>query len=263
MVITILGHGDSLGTPRVYCGCDVCEEARTGGRNVRRRSSIWLEVAGESPLLVDCGPDWRHQMERLGVKRVDQALLTHAHIDHIGGLAEWADACRWLESTADLHAPAEVLSDVQSRFPWIGGRLLHKPIDPAAGLRYGNWKVRAWKVNHGKNGYSYAYRFDHPEGGAWAYCPDSIDLTDEQKAPLHGLSLLILGTSFYEEPYPMETRSLYDVKEGLALAGEVGAPAVVFTHLSHDIDVRRNYGLPDWAQYAYEGMELRVASGRP
>ncbi|CAI6081435.1 MBL fold metallo-hydrolase [Cohnella sp. JJ-181] len=262
MVVTVLGHGDSLGTPRVYCGCAVCEEARAGGLNIRRRSAIWLNTADEAPLLVDCGPDWRHQMERLGVRRVGQALLTHAHVDHIGGLAEWADACRWLETTAELHAPAEVLSDVNIRYPWIGGRLLHRPIDPAGELTYGGWTIRAWKVNHGKNGYSYAYRFEHPNGGAWAYCPDSIDLTESQKAPLSGLSLLILGTSFYEEPYPMETRSLYDVKEGLQLAEEVGAESVVFTHLSHDIDVRRDYGLPDWARFAYEGMELRIAAER-
>lgn len=249
-----------MGTPRVYCDCAVCEEARRGGANVRRRSSIWLNTAAEAPLLVDCGPDWRQQMERLGVRRVERALLTHAHIDHIGGLAEWADACRWLDATAELHAPAEVLADVGVRYPWIGGRLLQRPLDPAGGLSYGGWSIRAWKVNHGKNGYSYAYRFDHPAGGAFAYCPDSIDLTDDQKRPLHGLSLLLLGTSFYKEPYPAETRSVYDVKEGLLLAEEVGAAAVVFTHLSHDIDARRDYGLPDWASFAREGMTLTVAA---
>ncbi|MDG0789537.1 MBL fold metallo-hydrolase [Cohnella ginsengisoli] len=262
LIIKVLGNGDSLGTPRVYCECAVCEEARGGGLNVRRRSSIWLNTGEEAPLLVDCGPDWRHQMERLGARRVERALLTHAHVDHIGGLAEWADACRWLEMTAELFAPAEVLHDVATRYPWIGGRLLHRPLEQAGDLFYGSWAIRAWKVNHGKNGYSYAYRFDHPDGGSFAYCPDSIDLSDEQKEPLRGLSLLILGTSFYEEPYPMSTRSLYDVKEGLQLTEEVGAPSVVFTHMSHDIDARRDYGLPAWARFAAEGMELRVSAAK-
>lgn len=257
MKITFLGNGDSLGTPRVYCDCEVCEEARKTGENVRLRPSVWLEAEGEEPLLVDCGPDWRTQMERLGVRKVGQCLLTHAHFDHIGGLVEWADACRWREETADLYAPGEVLEEVKGRFPWLSGRLMMKAVDD--GLSYGGWTVRTWKVNHGKNGFAYAYRFEPPDGRSkpWAYCPDSFDLSDEEKRPLRGLGLLVLGTSFYEEPYPRETRSLYDVREGLRLAAEVGAERAIFTHLSHDIDLRRDYGLPPSVRFAREGMTVR------
>ncbi|MCC3373171.1 MBL fold metallo-hydrolase [Cohnella sp. REN36] len=257
MKITILGNGDSMGTPRVYCECPVCSEARTTGANARLRSSVWLEAEGEAPLLVDCGPDWRTQMERLGVRQVRQGLLTHAHFDHIGGLAEWADACRWRRETARLYGPAEVLAEAAERFPWIGSRLLSTPND--AGMSYGNWDIRTWKVNHGKNGYAYAYRFDdRTRGVSWAYCPDSIDLTETQKAPLRGLSLLVLGTSYYREPFPKETRSLYDVVEGLALLEELGVPSAVFTHLSHDIDVRRDYALPPRVRFAHAGLVLTV-----
>ncbi|WP_019006176.1 MULTISPECIES: MBL fold metallo-hydrolase [Cohnella] len=257
MKITFLGNGDSMGTPRVYCDCEVCSEARTSGRNVRLRSALWLETEGEAPMLLDCGPDWRAQMERLGVRQVVQGLLTHAHFDHIGGLVEWADMCRWREETARLYAPAEVLEEAAQRFPWIGGRLRMTAND--GGMDYGKWRVTPWKVNHGKNGYAYAYRFDHRESGvAWAYCSDSIHLSAEEKEPLKGLSLLVLGTSFYEEPYPLETRSLYDMKEGLELVREVEAREAIFTHLSHDIDVRRDYALPGNVRLACEGMVVRV-----
>lgn len=258
MRITFLGNGDSLGTPRVYCDCEVCAEARTTGVNVRLRPSVWLEEEGEDPLLIDCGPDWRKQMERLGVRQVKQGLLTHAHHDHIGGLVEWADACRWLKTTADLRAPAEVIGEVEGRFPWVGSRLRMAACDE--GWSYGGWLVTTWRVNHGKNGFAYAYRFERQDGSgkAWAYCPDSFDLSAAEKAPLRGLSLLVLGTSFYDEPYPRETRSLYDVREGLELAREVDAKAAIFTHQSHDIDLRRDYGLPDGVRFAREGMIVEV-----
>lgn len=258
MRITFLGNGDSLGTPRVYCDCGVCMEARTTGVNVRLRPSVWLEEDGEEPLLVDCGPDWRKQMERLGVRQVKLGLLTHAHYDHIGGLVEWADACRWLDMTAELRAPAEVLGDVKGRFPWVGGRLKMTACDD--GWNYGGWRVTTWRVNHGKNGFAYAYRFEKQDGSgrAWAYCPDSFDLSDAEKQPLRGLSLLVLGTSFYEEPYPRDTRSLYDVREGIQLAAEVGAERTVFTHQSHDIDLRKDYGLPEGVRFALEGMTVEV-----
>ena len=257
MKITILGNGDSLGTPRVYCGCEVCEEARSGGSNARLRPSAWLECDGEEPLLLDCGPDWRRQMEKLSVRSVAQGLLTHAHFDHIGGLGEWADACRWLDTTAIVYTPQEVIGEVLGRFPWIGSRLLLAAND--AGIEYGGWKIVPWRVNHGKNGYSYAYRFDHGESGkSWAYCSDSFDLSEEEKAPLRGVDLLVLGTSYYKEPYERETRSLYDVVEGLELVRETGAKQAVFTHLSHDIDVRKDYGLPSNVKLASEGLVITI-----
>ncbi|WP_027091478.1 MBL fold metallo-hydrolase [Cohnella thermotolerans] len=258
MKITFLGNGDSLGTPRVYCDCDVCKEARTTGLNVRLRPSIWLESEGEEPLLVDCGPDWRTQMEKLGVRSVRHGLLTHAHFDHIGGLVEWADGCRWREETADLRAPSEVLAEVVQRFPWLESRFRMIAVD--GGWSYGGWSVQPWKVNHGKNGFAYAYRFQRQDGSgrAWAYCPDSFDLSEAEKAPLRGLELLVLGTSFYEEPYPRETRSLYDVREGLKLAEEVGAEQAIFTHLSHDIDLRKDYGLPAGIRFAREGLIVEL-----
>ncbi|THF74574.1 MBL fold metallo-hydrolase [Cohnella fermenti] len=257
MRITVLGNGDSLGTPRVYCECAVCEEARSGGRNARLRPSVWLECDGEAPMLLDCGPDWRTQMEKLGVRRVGRGLLTHAHFDHIGGLVEWADACRWLDTTAAVYAPREVIGEVLSRFPWIGARLRLTEND--GGIAYGGWSVKPWRVNHGKNGYAYAYRFDHPtSGSSWAYCSDSFDLSEAEKRPLRGVDLLVLGTSYYKEPYARETRSLYDVTEGLELVREVGAKMAVFTHLSHDIDVRKDYGLPPNVRLAQEGLVLTI-----
>lgn len=258
MRITILGQGDSLGTPRIYCDCEVCREARSEGHNRRLRSAAWLETEGEYPLLLDCGPDFRGQMERIGVRKVSQALVTHAHFDHIGGLTEWADACRWQDEVADLYAPQEVLGEIRQRFPWVESRLRLAPNDE--GMRYGKWRVTPWKVNHGKNGYAYAYRFDHAEmpGRSWAYCSDAINLSEAEKKPLRGLRLLVLGTSYVVEPYPMETRSVYDMKEGLQLAEEVGAERTVFTHLSHDVDVRNDYRLPPSVALAETGMVLYV-----
>lgn len=257
MRITLLGNGDSMGTPRVYCDCTVCAEARATGANRRYRSSAWLEVEGQQPLLLDCGPDFRAQMESVGARKVDHALITHAHVDHVGGVADWADCCRWIGERARLYAPQDVLDTILTRYPWIGRQL--ELIANDGGMRYGPWTVLPWKVNHGKNGHAYAYRFENAVSGrAWAYCSDAIALTEEQQGPLKGLDLLVLGTSFVEEPYPMDTRSVYDMKEGVALAEKLRPGQVVFTHLSHDVDTRERYDLPANIQIAKTGMTLEV-----
>ncbi|MBD3918963.1 MBL fold metallo-hydrolase [Paenibacillus sp. PR3] len=255
--LTFRGTGDSMGVPRVYCDCKVCEEARITGENRRLRSALQIEDDELGQMWIDCGPDWGRQMEAAGVRAPERMLITHAHFDHIGGLVEWADACRWLERRGEAYSPEEVILEINSRFPWLNRQIHFAKADDD--LTFGGWKVRAWKVCHGKNGYSYAYRFDHDETGrAWAYCSDAIALKDVELQPLYGLDLLILGTSFYEEPYPFDTRSVYDVKEALELLKELRPKRTVFTHMSHDLDLRRDYGLPDDVQFARTGMSIDI-----
>ncbi|MCQ6560147.1 MBL fold metallo-hydrolase [Paenibacillus mendelii] len=255
--ITFWGTGDSMGVPRVYCECDVCEEARDSGLNRRMRSLVHLSGPDLGTMLIDCGPDWRSQMEAAGLRRIDRILLTHAHFDHIGGLAEWADMCRWLGVKGEAIAKPDVIADIQSRFPWLSRNIQFTPIEGP--ITMGRWQIDCWKVNHGKNGYAYAFHFSNAlTGRSWVYCSDAISLTDEQLKPLYGLNLLILGTSFYEEPFPIGTRSVYDVKEALLLLEQLEPGQTVFTHMSHDIDLRRDYPLPSNACFAVSGMKVMI-----
>ncbi|MEK3873554.1 MULTISPECIES: MBL fold metallo-hydrolase [unclassified Paenibacillus] len=250
--LVFIGTGDAMGVPRVYCECEVCGEARSSGVNRRYRSLVSVE-GEEGSFLIDCGPDWRTGMERRGQRFAERILVTHAHFDHIGGLPEWADACRWLNRRGQLYAPREVLDMIVRQYPWLGGNLdMHAADD---GITLGGWQIRGWKVFHGKNGFSYAYRFEK-NGFAWAYCSDSIALPEEQRAPLHGLDLLVLGTSFYREEAEFSTRSVYDVTEALELLRETRPKRTLFTHMSHDIDLRRDYGLPAGVAFARTGMSV-------
>ncbi|GIP54855.1 MBL fold metallo-hydrolase [Paenibacillus vini] len=264
--LVFLGTGDAMGVPRVYCGCAICEEARKGGVNRRYRSLVAVEAertgenqgnpfpfGEEEGFLIDCGPDWRSAMERREQRFAGQVLVTHAHFDHIGGLPEWADACRWLDRKGQLYAPQEVLDTILRQYPWLDRNLDLHTVDQ--GVTLAGWSIRGWKVNHGKNGYSYAYRLEK-DGFVWAYCSDSIALPPEQRGLLAELDLLVLGTSFYHETAEFSTRSVYDVKEALELLQEIKPKRTIFTHMSHDIDLRRDYGLPEGVEYARTGQTV-------
>ncbi|WP_438347382.1 MBL fold metallo-hydrolase [Paenibacillus sp. FA6] len=248
--LMFLGTGDAMGVPRVYCDCNVCLEARESGANRRLRSSVIVE--GEwGCFLIDCGPDWRTQMETLGYRMTEKILVTHAHFDHIAGLPEWADACRWTGRKGQLYAPGEVITAILAQFPWLNNHLDMIAIDH--GVQLGEWQIIGWKVYHGKNGYSYAYRLEK-EGYSWGYCSDAINLSHEEKQLLVGLDLLVLGTSFYHEMAEFSTRSVYDMKEAELLLQEIRPHRVIYTHMSHDVDLNQDYPLPPEVTLARTGL---------
>ena len=83
MKITVLGSGTSQGVPIITCDCDVCHSS--DARDMRLRTSILVETK-DTTICIDAGPDFRYQMLRANVKKLDAILITHEHKDHIGGL---------------------------------------------------------------------------------------------------------------------------------------------------------------------------------
>ena len=85
MVVTFIGTGTSQGVPVIACGCEVCRSEDP--RDKRLRSSVLIE-SGDTLVSVDAGPDFRQQLLREQVKKLDGVVMTHEHKDHIAGLDE-------------------------------------------------------------------------------------------------------------------------------------------------------------------------------
>lgn len=72
MKITFLGTGTSQGVPVIACDCEVCTS--TDKRDNRLRSSVLIEW-NNTVVVIDCGPDFRYQMLRAKVKKLDAIVL--------------------------------------------------------------------------------------------------------------------------------------------------------------------------------------------
>ncbi|GGJ20188.1 MBL fold metallo-hydrolase [Deinococcus roseus] len=262
--LVFMGTSDSRGVPRFYCDCAVCEEARSTGQNRRTRSSLLIqEDAGSTSqnVLIDIGPDFQTQALREDLRKVDGLLITHAHNDHVLGLGDLLDFMYYGSNDLPMYASEEVIPMVKARFAYVKLQDWLKPV--TSELMLAGYQVSAFKVPHGANGFSYAYRFEKPDF-CWVYCPDSINIPEEtEQTHMMNLDLLILGTSYWHESYEMKYRSVYDVQEALALPSVQSAKQVIFTHMSHDIDARRVLNgetrLPEKVRLASDGLRVWVS----
>lgn len=83
MTITFLGTGSSQGIPIVGCDCKVC--CSLDCRDKRLRSAVHISINNKS-IIIDAGFDFRQQVLREQIDKLDAILFTHEHKDHTGGL---------------------------------------------------------------------------------------------------------------------------------------------------------------------------------
>jgi phosphoribosyl 1,2-cyclic phosphate phosphodiesterase len=81
--ITFLGTGTSQGVPVIACECHTC--ISEDQKDKRLRTSLMLQTA-DTTIVFDAGPDFRQQMLREYVSKLDAIILTHEHKDHIAGM---------------------------------------------------------------------------------------------------------------------------------------------------------------------------------
>ncbi|HHU34955.1 MAG TPA: MBL fold metallo-hydrolase, partial [Bacteroidetes bacterium] len=116
MRFTFLGTGTSQGVPVIACDCTACKSADP--RDKRLRSSLLLEKDG-TVLLFDAGPDFRQQMLRQNVKRLDSIILTHEHKDHIAGMDDVRAFNYRSNDAVDIYAEARVQEAIKREYSYV------------------------------------------------------------------------------------------------------------------------------------------------
>lgn len=116
MQIILLGTGTSQGVPVIACPCPVCQSSNP--RDKRLRSSIYVEINGIH-LVVDTGPDFRQQMLREHITKLDAILFTHQHKDHTAGLDDVRAFNFIQQRPADIFAEARVIDSLRREFSYV------------------------------------------------------------------------------------------------------------------------------------------------
>jgi phosphoribosyl 1,2-cyclic phosphate phosphodiesterase len=168
MRVTLLGTGDTTGTPTVGCDCDTCAAARRRGVERTRFSVAVRNERTDESLLVDFSPDFRHQFLTRDVPLPDAGIVTHIHFDHLDGLG---NAYRLLDElpvyAADETDPAtgESVADTVARKYDYLDRVEARPRTPFDPFAVCGLEVTLVPVDHPPL-LCYGLAIEDPETGA-------------------------------------------------------------------------------------------------
>lgn len=256
--ITLLGTGTSTGVPRIACDCAVCTSPDP--RNRRLRAGVLIEVldggGAAGTLLVDTSPDLREQALTHDIRRVDAALFTHAHADHVYGLDDLR-VFNFIQGGAiPLYGSPATLAAVRRAFAYVwedgqegGGKPRLEPVPVTGPFELLGRTIEPLPVWHGGLEVT-AYRI-----GGFALVTDVSAIPQATMERLGGLDVLVLGTMRYR-PHPTHL----SIAEGVEVARTLGAKRTVFTHLAHDVDAAApEVDLPPGVELGWDGMQFEVA----
>ena len=123
MEVTLLGTGDTTGTPTVGCSCDTCTAARERGIERSRFSVHVRNERTDESLLIDASPDFRAQFLAHDVALPDAAIVTHIHFDHLDGLGNAFRLVRALPvaaaSEVDPETGESVAATVRRKYDYL------------------------------------------------------------------------------------------------------------------------------------------------
>lgn len=254
MRIKFLGTGTSQGVPVIACSCQVCRSSDT--RDNRLRSSI-LVSEGDTNIVVDTGPDFRQQALRCKLDHLTAALITHEHNDHIIGLDDIRPFNFMTRQELNVYARPKVGEEIKNRFAYVFSKKPY-PGAPKVNLRsfennqafkVGQVRVLPMEVMHGKMPVT-GFVFDRV-----AYVTDCKEISDDQKAYLQGMDVLILNALHKDEHY-----SHLNLDEAVDLALELRVKKCYLTHISHKMGLHAEVDqeLPEHISLAYDDLEIEV-----
>ncbi|MEL6847629.1 MAG: MBL fold metallo-hydrolase [Bacteroidota bacterium] len=205
-------------------------------------------------IVIDTGPDFRQQMLREKVGRLDAVLFTHAHKDHVAGMDDIRSFYFRQKAPLELYGSSETFAQLRQEFAYVfgptdypGAPAIQTHLIQDQAFQIGELSITPLPVMH-RHMPVLGFRI-----GDFVYLTDCNYIPPETEAKLQGVKVLILNALRRQKHY-----SHFTLEEALAWVEKLQPEAAYFTHLSHQMgkhaDVSRE--LPAHVQIAYDGLKL-------
>lgn len=251
LTITFLGTGTSSGVPLIACECPVCTSSNK--KDNRLRSSILVQSANTS-FVVDTTPDFRIQMLREHVKKLDAVLFTHPHKDHIAGLDDVKAFSFLSGKPMEVYANLLTIESLKREFYYIFSDKKYPGI-PEINIRVIDKEpfsigdipvipILVWHLNMPVFG----FRF-----GNFTYITDANRIDEVEMGKISGSEAMVINALRHKKHL-----SHYTLDEAVAVVRELKIPRSYFTHISHQLGKHDevNNELPAGIELAYDGLKL-------
>lgn len=252
MRVTFLGTGTSQGVPFIGCDCAVCTSADK--RDNRLRTSVWIETP-EASIVIDSGPDFRYQMLRANVRKLDAIVFTHGHKDHVAGLDD-VRAYNYHDNKAmEIYATTETQTVLRREFEYVFNNK-HYPgiplinlntIKPGESFYINGLEIIPIRVMHYKMEVL-GFRI-----GDFTYITDANYIDAEEMQKIKGSKAFVVNALRHEDHI-----SHYTLLQAIDIAHASGAKNTYFTHISHQLGLHSEVEatLPPGMHLAYDGLVL-------
>lgn len=253
MKLIFLGTGPSLGVPVPTCNCETCTSSDP--RDKRLRSSVYIETEN-SKFIIDCGPDFRQQVLKYHIEKIDFILLTHKHNDHIGGMDDVRPFNYHQKEDMPIFGSNETLNDVVTRFyysfekrPYPGApKFALKEIEKGVPFEVKNTKILPVEVLHGTMPVL-GFRI-----GDFTYITDAKYIAPDQIELVKGTKWLVVNALRPSYKHKMH----FDLEDALNFIDLIGPEQAFITHMSHKFPPYKKLSslLPPHVMFAYDGLEV-------
>lgn len=254
MKLRFLGTGTSNGVPQIGCQCPTC--LSTDSHDKRMRASALLTTDTGQNILIDCGPDFYHQIIRAGAPPLDALLVTHIHYDHVGGMDDLRPYCAG--GAFPVYCSADVHSDLRQTKPYSFATHLYPGVptyaithlEPLKPIGVAGITVTPVPILHYKLpilGFKFGERL--------AYVTDCKTMPQETVQALKGVDTLVINALRHKEHL-----SHLNLQQALELVKQINPRVTYLTHMSHDIGKHEQLeaSLPPGVYPAYDGLEIRI-----
>ena len=252
MKLTFLGTGTSQGVPVIACGCEVCLSDNI--KDKRLRTSVMIK-SDTTNVVIDTGPDFRQQMLRENVHKVDAVVYTHEHKDHVAGMDDVRAFNFKFKADMPIYASESVQEALKREFHYVFSsfqypgipKVVLNTIDAESQFKIGDIPFQCIELMHHKMKVL-GFRIND-----LVYITDVNHIEYKQLEKIKGCKTLIVSALRKEKHI-----SHFSLDEAVDLANRMNAESVYLTHISHLMGKHNivNDSLPKHIQMAYDGLSI-------